>query len=102
MQLFVHECADLWNECIHIRRDGFAREQKERTDQEEQARNERMGLNGGSVNFSQDEGQMFKRVWKIGYRALSIQFHPDKGGDVEQMKMLNSLTWTSQNQKGFI
>jgi hypothetical protein len=50
-----------------------------------------MSQDNGSLGLSENEGQMFKRVWKYGYRALSIQLHPDKGGDAEQMKMLNSL-----------
>ena len=58
----------------------------------EQARrsNERQ-TQGGSLSFSEGESQIFRQLWKIGYRTLSMQFHPDKGGNIEQMKMLNGI-----------
>ena len=92
---------DAWKECVRLRQDAYLKECEERERQRkaeqesyrEQARhhNERMGQGGGSLDFSDTEEQMFKEVWKTGYRALSIKFHPDKGGDEEQMKMLNGL-----------
>jgi len=99
---------EAWKECVRLRRESHFKEQEEQKRQEEKEKhqreaeeefarerarqhNERMGQGGGSLNFSENEDQMFKRVWKAGYRALSIRFHPDKGGDGEQMKMLNGL-----------
>lgn len=104
----VQKYVEAWKECVRLRQESFFKKQEEQKRQEEKEKcqreaeeefarersrqyNERMGQGGRSLNFSENEDQMFKRVWKAGYRALSIQFHPDKGGDGEQMKMLNGL-----------
>jgi hypothetical protein len=93
---FVHECAGLWEECILIRRDHFARKQKKREDQtrqeqeqweqrSSQSRQSNPGLTGA-------EQEMFKEFVKVGFRSMSKLHHPDKqGGDDEQMKVLNNL-----------
>ncbi len=72
--------------------------QKRQREAEEEAARERarwynanMGNNSESLDLSDDEAHIFKEVWKSGYRVLSIKWHPDKGGDGEQMVMLNGL-----------
>jgi hypothetical protein len=52
----------------------------------QQASND-MSTSSGGVSLSQEE----IRVIDSCYRAMATQLHPDKGGDVEDMKILNGL-----------
>ncbi len=92
---------DGWKEVIRLRmeahmKDWEERERKRKADEEfrkdhSRYRKESFGQGVGSLSLSDDEQRIFKRIWKIGYRTMSMELHPDKGGDPEQMKILNGL-----------
>ena len=46
-----------------------------------------MGVSSAVISLSQEEA----RVIDSCYRAMAVQLHPDKGGDPEDMKILNGL-----------
>ncbi|MGD9826595.1 hypothetical protein [Desulfobacter sp.] len=74
-----------------------AREKAERRRYEEQARQQYQEHHhqsftvrtpsSGVISLSQEE----VRVIDACYRAMAVQLHPDKGGDPEDMKVLNRL-----------
>ena len=74
-----------------------AREEAEKRRYEEQSRQYQQGYHqqaftdrntsSGVISLSQDEA----RIIDTCYRAMAVQLHPDKGGDPEDMKILNRL-----------
>ena len=98
---YINRHKEVWAECVRLRQEAFTknwekRERKKKAEESsyrEQARrsNQSFGQKNELLNLTTEEILLFKEVWKSGYRALSIKFHPDKGGDIDKMSALNGL-----------